>query len=204
MAGGAYRYNSGAVCCSKGRVQTDGEREVSEEIGAELKFEALRRLFELRQRHDAGLVDQDVEWALQASVKALTDLRSDRSRALMSMAWLPADRRSSVATGPATSTRRTAIVTAAPAPAKARTVSAPTPAAPPVTIAFRPLRSTPAMTSAAVDWNPKWVVNRVIVPTNIPVYVRPRPVKSCLGSCALQRANKRHRSRMALTAGIVN
>src|SRR6476660_4337724 len=108
----------------------------------------------------------------QASVKALTDLRSDRSRALMSMAWLPADRHSSAATGSATSTRRTAIVTAAPAPAKARTVSAPTPAAPPVTIAFRPVRSTPAMTSAAVDWNPMWVVNRVIVPTKIGVYVR--------------------------------
>jgi hypothetical protein len=29
------------------------------------------------------------------------------------------------------------------------------------------------MTSAAVDWNPKWVVNRVIVPTKIAVYVRP-------------------------------
>jgi hypothetical protein len=64
MAGGAYRYDSGAVCCSKGRVQTDGEREVSKEVGAELKFEALRRLFELRHRHDAGVVDQDVEWAL--------------------------------------------------------------------------------------------------------------------------------------------
>src|ERR1700738_3654588 len=67
----------------------------------------------------------------QASVKALTDLRSDRSRALMSMAWLPADRRSSAATGSATSTRRTAIVTKAPAPAKERTGSAPTPARPP-------------------------------------------------------------------------
>jgi hypothetical protein len=78
---------------------------------------------------------------------------------------LPADRRSSAATVSATSTRRTAIVTAAPAPAKARTVSAPIPAAPPVTIAFRLARPTPATTSAAVDWNPKWVVNRVIVPT---------------------------------------
>jgi len=50
MAAGAYRYDSGAVCCSKGRVQTDGKREVSEEVGAKLKLEALRRLFELRHR----------------------------------------------------------------------------------------------------------------------------------------------------------
>src|SRR3984893_14982842 len=64
MAGGAYRYDSRSVCCSKGRVQTDGERELSEEVGAELKFEALRRLVELRHRHDAGVVDQDVEWSL--------------------------------------------------------------------------------------------------------------------------------------------
>jgi hypothetical protein len=42
-----------------------------------------------------------------------------------------------------------------------------------VTIAFRLVRSTPAMTSAAVDWNPKWVVNRVIVPTKIAVYAHP-------------------------------
>ena len=28
------------------------------------------------------------------------------------------------------------------------------------------------MTSAAVDWNPKWVVNRVIVPTTIAIHVR--------------------------------
>jgi hypothetical protein len=76
------------------------------------------------------------------------------------MAWLPADRRSSAANVSAISTRRTAIVTAAPAPAKARTVSAPIPAAPPVTIAFRLARPTPATTSAAVDWNPKWVVTR--------------------------------------------
>src|SRR5258708_13606776 len=61
MAGGAYRYDSRTVCCSKGRVQTDGEREVSEEVGAELKFEALRRLVELRHRHDADLVPQRVE-----------------------------------------------------------------------------------------------------------------------------------------------
>src|SRR4029077_7178477 len=97
------------------------------------------------------------------------------------MAWLLADRRSSAATGSATSTRRTAIVTAAPAPAKAPTVSAPIPAAPPVTIALRPVRSTPAMTSAAVDWNPKWVVNGVIVPTTIEVYVRPVRLNFVLG-----------------------
>src|SRR6478672_5514087 len=113
----------------------------------------------------------------QASVKAFTDLRSDSSSALMSMATLPADRRSSAATGSATSTRRTASVTVAPAPAKARAVSRPIPPAPPVTIAFRPVRSTPAMTSAAVDWNPKGVVKRVI-PSEIAIPGRPVPLNS--------------------------
>jgi hypothetical protein len=40
-----------------------------------------------------------------------------------------------------------------------------------VTIAFCSVKSTPAMTSAAVDWNPKGVVNRVIVQTKTAAYV---------------------------------
>lgn len=50
MAAGAYRYDPGAVL---------GKRDVSKEVGAELKFEA-----HFRHRHDAGVVDNDVEWAL--------------------------------------------------------------------------------------------------------------------------------------------
>ena len=46
---------------------------------------------------------------------------------------------------------RTARVTSAPAAASARAVSTPMPDAPPVTTARRPVRSTPAMTSAAVE-----------------------------------------------------
>ena len=46
---------------------------------------------------------------------------------------------------------RTARVTSAPAPASARAVSTPMPDAPPVTMARRPVRSMPSMTSAAVD-----------------------------------------------------
>jgi predicted pyridoxine 5'-phosphate oxidase superfamily flavin-nucleotide-binding protein len=45
---------------------------------------------------------------------------------------------------------RTASVTSAPAEAKARAVSVPIPEDPPVTMARFPLRSIPAMTSAAV------------------------------------------------------
>jgi len=44
--------------------------------------------------------------------------------------------------------------------ASARAVSAPRPDEPPVTIARRPDRSTPAMTSAAVDSAPNGVVMR--------------------------------------------
>jgi len=55
---------------------------------------------------------------------------------------------------------RTARVTSAFALASARAVSAPRPDEPPVTTARRPDRSTPAMTSAAVDSAPNGVVMR--------------------------------------------
>jgi hypothetical protein len=44
---------------------------VSEEVGAELKFKALRRLFEFRHCHDAGVVDQNVEWAFPGISESL-------------------------------------------------------------------------------------------------------------------------------------
>src|SRR3954464_37618 len=53
---------------------------------------------------------------------------------------------------------RTASVTVAPAPARARAVSTPMPDAAPVTTTRRPLRSMPAATSAAVDSRPNSVV----------------------------------------------
>ena len=62
---------------------------------------------------------------------------------------------------------RTARVTSAPAAARARAVSRPIPEAPPVTTARRPVRSTPASTSAAVELAPngvlmRWVVTRIL------------------------------------------
>ena len=60
---------------------------------------------------------------------------------------------------------RTASVTDAPAAANARAVSTPIPDEAPVTIAVLPVRSTPSMTSAAVDSNPNGVVSRSLMAT---------------------------------------
>src|SRR5882757_8789241 len=64
----------------------------------------------------------------------------------------------SSATTRAAAGRRTASVTAAPTALSAFAVSRPMPEAPPVTVARFPLRSTPSITSAAVELNPKFVV----------------------------------------------
>ena len=58
---------------------------------------------------------------------------------------------------------RTASVTSAFALASARAVSAPIPDEPPVTMARLPVRSMPAMTSAAVDWTPNGVTMRLLL-----------------------------------------
>jgi hypothetical protein len=42
-------------------VEALNKGKVTEEVGAELKFETLGRFFQLRHRHDAGVVDQDVK-----------------------------------------------------------------------------------------------------------------------------------------------
>ena len=75
---------------------------------------------------------------------------------------VPVRRAMSAAVRSPASVSRTARVTSAPAPASARAVSTPMPDAPPVTIARRPVRSTPATTSAAVDSKPKGVVIGVV------------------------------------------
>src|SRR5258707_10862543 len=64
----------------------------------------------------------------------------------------------SSATTRAAAGRRTASVTAAPTALSAFAVSRPMPEAPPVTVARFPLRSTPSITSAPVELNPKFVV----------------------------------------------
>jgi hypothetical protein len=90
----------------------------------------------------------------------LTEARSETSRGLISTASLSVETRMSSATACAEAGRRTASVTAAPAALSALAVSRPMPEAPPVTMARFPLRSTPSITSAAVELNLKFVVIR--------------------------------------------
>src|ERR1700744_90336 len=43
------------------RQQASGEREMTEMVGSELHFETIGRGLAARQRHDAGIVDQEIE-----------------------------------------------------------------------------------------------------------------------------------------------
>src|SRR3954471_13240003 len=81
--------------------------------------------------------------------KPCTLSRSPRSSSATSTRSMPAR------TSAACAERRAGTTTGAPAPLSARAVSSPTPEWPPVTTASRPLRSTPASTSAAVLRAPK-------------------------------------------------
>lgn len=81
----------------------------------------------------------------QRAAKASTDDGSVRSRA---STWMPG---MSATAADARLTSREATVTSAPAAARARLVSRPRRLCPPVTTTFRPVRSTPSRTSAAVD-----------------------------------------------------
>src|SRR5580698_8542784 len=72
----------------------------------------------------------------------------------MRMLALPVAACSAVATFLPLSGERTGMITFAPALASARTVSTPSPAEAPVTMAVLPFRSTPFTTSAAVDLAP--------------------------------------------------
>ena len=94
---------------------------------------------------------------VHARTKAATLDRSLRSTAPTVTAPLPVLSRIRSATRSPDDVSRTASVTDAPAAASARAVSTPMPEEAPVTIADLPDRSTPAMTSAAVDSNPKGV-----------------------------------------------
>src|SRR3954447_10353611 len=97
---------------------------------------------------------------LHAAVKARTLDRSLSSSAPTVTALFPVLWRMSAATRSPASVLRTAPVTAAPAPASARAVSTPIPDDAPVTMARLPDRSTPSITSAAVDEKPNGVVIR--------------------------------------------
>src|SRR5690242_344289 len=108
---------------------------------------------------------------LHAAVNAFTLARSDSSRAATSTASLPVLWRMSAATRSPVSVFRTANVTAAPAAASARAVSTPIPDDAPVTTARLPLRSTPAMTSAAVEEKPKGV----LIKSGLMSIANPRP-----------------------------
>ncbi len=95
----------------------------------------------------------------QASQKARTEARSARSSATTRVPG------NSLTSASAEAGFRVAMVTCAPAPASARTVSTPRPEEPPVTIIRRPLRSTPSSTSAAVARFPNVVVvSDIVVP----------------------------------------
>src|SRR5580704_11797399 len=100
---------------------------------------------------------------VQVAVKAITDAGSARSSRPTWTAVLPVVAVMSAAVRWPASASRTASVTSAPTLASARAVSIPMPDAPPVTIARRPVRSIPAMTSAAVDCAPNGVVMRSMV-----------------------------------------
>jgi hypothetical protein len=57
----AYEDNARAVGLDQSAMQPGRQGEVPQIVGAELQFEALRRLLQVRHRHDAGVVDEDVE-----------------------------------------------------------------------------------------------------------------------------------------------
>src|SRR4051812_26657880 len=97
---------------------------------------------------------------VQARTKAATLDRSLRSMTPTSTLWFLVLSRIPAATRSPYVVLRTASVTDAPAAASARAVSTPIPDEAPVTIAVLPVRSTPAMTSAAVDSGPNGVVTR--------------------------------------------
>src|SRR3954463_13108290 len=97
---------------------------------------------------------------VQARTKAATVDRSPRSMTpTLTLSFLVLSRISAATRSPYV-VLRTASVTDAPAAASARAVSTPIPEEAPVTIAVLPVRSTPAMTSAAVESGPNGVVTR--------------------------------------------
>ena len=132
-----------ALGAQQRRQQLRGEREVAEVVDAELHLEAVLGL-PLRHRHQAGVVDEDVDRrvARRGSASAAVahrgqgaeverhDLRARRLRV--------ASRGCSLCAAAAFAWSRAAITTWAPAPASARAVSRPRPPLAPVTTATRP------------------------------------------------------------------
>src|SRR4051812_8226831 len=122
---------------------------------------------------------------LQARTNADTDDWSDRSSGATAISCPVVSATSAAVFSPAI-WLRTAMVTSAPAPASARAVSMPMPDAPPVTTARRPVRSTPAMTSAAVDR----AVNGLLI--KVESVMSSVPLESSGASSATSGTNRRH------------
>jgi hypothetical protein len=70
---GRDRHHPGAAGRGEGVVQAQGQREVAEIIGTELKFVALGGCPPVRHGHDSGVVDQNVQRA-----RPCPDERADR------------------------------------------------------------------------------------------------------------------------------
>src|SRR5207248_1827181 len=106
----------------------------------------------------------------QPATNAATESRSDRSSRATRTCVLPVLAVMSAAARWPALTSRTARVTSALAAASARAVSTPMPDEPPVTMMRRPVRSIPAMTSAAVACAPNPVVMRwVLMGCDLPI-----------------------------------
>src|SRR5580698_9802050 len=66
---GAQGHDSGTPCCGQRSVQAGCQCEVAQEIRAKLKLESLGSLLKLRHRHDASVVQQDMEWTCSCGGK---------------------------------------------------------------------------------------------------------------------------------------
>ena len=145
------------------RVQPEGELEVTEVVGRELHLPALGSALQLGQRHDAGVVDQDVQSALPGGDEVADRLPVSQVESRHVDLGVAGRRSDGLARPRCPAARlRTARVTSAPIAAKARAVSMPMPDAPPVTTTRLPDRSMPSVTSAVVESNPNGVVKRLM------------------------------------------
>jgi len=164
----ADRDHPGAPGRGQRAAQSGGQGEVAEVIDGELHLPATSVAHQWGG-HDAGVVDQDVQRSRPAPYEGRDRCRLGQVSGAIRTGLFPVlPMMSSAARRPA-SASRTASVTSAFALAKARAVAIPMPEAPPVTIARRPLRSTPETTSAAVVCAPnavvaRWVPLMVVLP----------------------------------------
>jgi len=143
-------------------VQAGGQGEVAQMVGGELisqpcgvRISGVAMMPALLTRMCSG--------SSQLAVNAATAPWSASSSGATRTRVLPVPAAMSSAVCRPASRLRTARVTSAPALASARAVSTPIPEEAPVTIARRPDRPTPAMTSAAVDCAPNGVVIRLVL-----------------------------------------